>query len=494
MTCRARLRLILPCLLLIATISAAQEPKILRVGITATTTGFDAQDVRDGVTAQVLNNVYDQLVSITAGTTRLEPGLAISWSPSERFTLWTFKMRPNVMFSEGTAATPSIIADSIRRVESISDRCTIVGDDDAGTISFQLNSADAEFPSILAQNYAAVSFHKAGKPYGSGPFVVDPSSTPDHIVLNRSETYWGTPAKVDQIDFAVFKPVGGSFDALRQALIQGKIHLTAGLPIGEIPKLAKHRQIVSKAVVGRSVGMLAFNNERKPFTTAKVRQAIGHAIDRDRIVSSFYPAGTGVARSPVPPTIYRGAKDPWDHNPERARELLAEAGHAEGFSTTILQTWTNRPYAANPAGIALLIQEDLAAVGIKAKIIVPEDADSFFKLLGDGEYDLAVQGWIADTGSPADFLESNLASAMIGTCPACNNMSRYRSDEIDELIRKARATRSRKALEGIIELFNRDLPFVPFVYGPEVAAWSNQVVGFQVSPTPTMYLREVDIR
>ncbi len=475
--------------------AASAKPKVLRVGITADLASLDAQEVRDAVTAKVLNNVVDNLVMIPPGSTNLEPGLALSWRPSPKFNEWTFLIRPGVVASDGTPATPQAIVASIGQVTSVAEKAEISVDPTGKAVVFKLKSADADFPSILAQNYAGIVFHSkgTGKPIGTGPFVVAPESTKQKVILVRNPKYWGTAPRLERIEFTSFKGQGNPGQSLLEALQNDKIDLTDGIPIGEMPTILKQGSLAAQAVVGRSVGMLGMNNEVAQFKDVRVRQAIAHAINRDAIVEAFYPKGTGVARAPVPPTIYRAKPDPYDYDPAKAKELLAQAGLAKGFRTTLLQTWTNRPYAASPAGITERIRTDLAAVGIDVTIVKPADANDFFGRLGGGKYELSVLGWIADTGSAADFLESNLSSAMIGSCPACNNMFRYRNTKVDEWIREARATKSRKAIDDVIDAFDKDIPFVPIVYGPEVAAWNRRVTGFKVSPTPTMYLRDLDL-
>lgn len=491
---RAPLVLLASAVILLSWAPRASAARELRVGISADMTSFDAQEVRDAVTAKVLNNVFDNLVMIPAGSTNLEPGLALNWKPNPKFDEWTFVIRPKVVFSDGTPATAEVLAASLRNVESISGKCEITADA-SGKVTFKLKSADAEFPSILAQNYGGISLKKGkDRAIGTGPFLLAPESTKQKAILTRNPKYWGTPPKIERIVYTSFKSAAGTAQTLLDALIADKIDLTDGIPIGALPALSQHSQIAVNAVVGRSVGMLGMNNENAPFKDVRVRQAIAHAINRDGIVDAFYPKGTGVARAPLPPTIYHAKPDPYDYNPVKAKQLLGAAGFPKGFKTTILQTWTNRPYASNPVGIAERIKKDLEAVGIDVTIHVPTDANDFFGRLGAGKYDMAVLGWIADTGSPADFLESNLSSAMIGTCPACNNMFRFRNPKVDAMIRDARATKSRKALDDVIEIFNSEIPYVPFVYGPEVSAWNRRVLGFAVSPTPTMYLKEVDIK
>lgn len=479
--------------LLVLVASAAEASRTLRVGLAAPLETLDIHRARDLASVKVLGNVAETLVATAAGSSRLEPGLALSWEPADRFRLWTFRIRAGVVFSDGTPLTPSRVAESFRTVESITSRATIAADDAKGTVLFRLAEPDAEFPYQLAPGFAAVLLRQGGKILGTGPFVLDPSTTPQKVLLLRNERYRGPAPKVDRVAFRVYGSDGASFEPLRRALTSDAIDLTDSLPPWELDELTGVGTVATGSVTSRGLTMLAMNGSKKPLSEPRVRRAIAHALDRAALVAAFFPPGTPVARAPLPPTIQPAASDPWTFDPSRARQLLADAGYPKGFDLTILDAGSAGAQKSDAARMADLVIRDLAAVGIRVKLVLSKSPGDFLDRLSGGEFELAVSRWIADNGSAADFLWSNLSSAAIGRCSTCNNVWRWKNEEADRMLAEYRATRRPGAFTRVVEIFGLEAPFVPLAYGPEVAAWNRRVKGFAASAAPVLPLHRVEL-
>ena len=154
------------------------------------------------------------------------------------------------------------------------------------------------------------------------------------------------------------------------------------------------------------VAYVALNTRHPPLDDVRVRQAINLAFDRKSYIRAQYGEGAASAAvNPYPATLlgYNSDLDPWPHDPERARQLLAEAGHASGLKLSIWTRPGGGPTNPNPGIGAQMLQADLAAIGIQADIRVFEWGE-LIKRAKNGEHDLVFMGWVGDNGDPDNFL------------------------------------------------------------------------------------------
>jgi ABC-type transport system substrate-binding protein len=162
---------------------------------------------------------------------------------------------------------------------------------------------------------------------------------------------------------------------------------------------------------------------------------------------------------------------------------LREAGHAQGFETTLLVVDTPRPYNPAPPQVAARVAADLAEIGIRARLRPAATWAEFLDRATRGDYDLAIMGWQADTTDPNDFLSALLASDAVGT----TNRSRYRSPAMDGLLRSGRRTadlRERTSIYAAAQaLFQRDMPWVPLYHVSVSTAYRRLLRGLAVGPT-----------
>jgi ABC-type oligopeptide transport system substrate-binding subunit len=123
---------------------------------------------------------------------------------------------------------------------------------------------------------------------------------------------------------------------------------------------------------------------------------------------------------------------------------------------------------------------------IEVKVDQPASGDEYFQALLKGNFDLAGNGWIADTPNPADFVEANFASSKIGCLSNCNNMPGWVDPRVDQAIRSIRAAGGSPDFQAIVEEIRKELPIFPIVHGPEVVVMSNRVHG--IEPSTFSYL------
>jgi len=190
----------------------------------------------------------------------------------------------------------------------------------------------------------------------------------------------------------------------------------------------------------------------------------------------------------VPPSLFSYFSKLGVNRPDEARALLKEAGWDASKTYTLLQIWAARPYMPDPAGIAKEIQKTLAAVGINVK--VEDDPAGFFDRQNKGEFDLLMNGWIADSGDPVEFVAANLHTEAIGH----NNASLWSDKAFDTAIDAARVLSGRpfeQKFREALAIVDDQVPLIPLFYGPQTAAWSKRVQGYVLHPSSQMILYSV---
>ena len=211
--------------------------------------------------------------------------------------------------------------------------------------------------------------------------------------------------------------------------------------------------------------ILGLTVTRPPFDNIEVRQAMNHAIDKQSIIDSFFEGRANIAKNPMPPSIsgYNDDIEGYEYNPEKAKELLAEAGFADGFEMELWAMPVPRPYMPDGAKVAEVIQKNLADIGITAKIVSYEWA-TYLDKASKGEADAFMLGWTGDNGDADNFIYVLIDKDNIGS----NNYTYYSNDEIHDIFIEAqtevdedkRIELYKKAQEIIFE----DAPWVPLAH------------------------------
>lgn len=179
-------------------------------------------------------------------------------------------------------------------------------------------------------------------------------------------------------------------------------------------------------------------------------------------------------------------KDPDDLRYELGRVAELKKTASLPSKLTLTLTWAPRPYLPNPRETGEVIARQLHAIGIEVQVIQSSNRDDFFQRMKHGTFELCLAGWIADTADPADFYDALLHSDSIPGGPkmsaTANNMSRYRSAEMDAALKAFRGDPSAASRNAVTNLLSRDAPLLPLIYGQAVAIYRRGIVGFRPSP------------
>lgn len=383
-----------------ATKSAAGEVTpggTLVVGQYQEPTFFDPSRQYSWETYRLDKHIYESLLaedlSVPAekGVPPLVPALAESWEASADAKRFTFKLRRNVKFHDGSDFNAEALRFNIRRftdkefeffdVRSNATMKNVYGKlaefriIDSHTVEFVFSEPFREFPRLLPQgNYVSGVFSPkalqtygqdglAEHPTGTGPFKFVERVHGEKTVLERNEEYWGDKGLVERI---IFRPITDDSTRL-SALQSGEIDILTRTPSDAVDALTDGGyQVLTSPSAGQL--FLGWNFKNKFAASQKVRQAIIQAIDREGIAKILFRGHAVPSFSilNIGNTAYDPEQRDFAYDPDAARKLLAEEGYKEGeVAFTIVTDEANQPTIE-------WIQRDLAKIGVTVKIISQE--------------------------------------------------------------------------------------------------------------------------
>lgn len=415
---------------------------------------FDPIFNDEGETFRITRQIYDTLLQNKPGTAEVVGSLAEKWESSNEGKTWTFSLRKGVTFHDGTPFNAAAVCTNFDRWFNMKGAAAqsqmiyygdvfegfaanegdALGDPvyknceakDDSTAVLNLNKAKGAFPAAFTlpslsmsspdalQKYNANQVTQTGDsfsysdyanlhPTGTGPFKFegyDPGK--GEITLVRNDAHW-EKAKLDKLIFKVIKDENGRKQALKTGDIQGF----------DYPAPADYQLLRNEGqnVLIRpsfNVLYLGINQKGNPkLQDVKVRQALAYGVNREQFVKSKLAEGSEVATEFVPKAIAGYTEDvtKYPYDPEKAKQLLAEAG-ATGMSLKFYYpTEVTRPYMPNPADTFTSISEDLKAIGITIEPIArPWNGgykDDVQKL---GKHDLHLLGWTGDYNDAGNFV------------------------------------------------------------------------------------------
>ena len=325
-------------------------------------------------TKEVMFNVFEGLVKPTPDGD-LIPAVASGYTVSPDQTVYTFTLREGVLFHNGDPVEMEDVVYSIERCADNSEGTPLIPalsaisdiQSDETTLTITLAQPDSEFLSYLTLAVLPADYDgQDTAPVGTGPFKFVSRAAQDSIVLERFADYWGTPAELDKVTFRIIE----NADSLVMSLQSGAIDLFSHLTTTQAAQLGDDFQILEGTM--NLVQALYLNNAAEPFSNEKVRQALCYAVDKQQIIDlAFDGYGSPIGSSMYPAFqkyFVEDLTDYYPYDPERAMELLAEAGYPDGFSMTITVPSNYQPHIDT----AQVLVEQLKAVGITAEIQLVE--------------------------------------------------------------------------------------------------------------------------
>ncbi len=473
---------------------------------------FDPAIGYDWQNWSMIKSLFDGLMDYKPGTTELIPDLAESYEISEDGLVYTFKLRKGVKFHNGRELKSADVKYSIERsvnpetqspgqgffwqIKGFEDMTsggakTLSGitTPDDHTVVIELSQPDATFLQIVAINFAfAVPREEVEKhgqdfgrnPVGTGAYKMTEWTLGQRVVFERNADYFraGSP----YLDKIIFE-VGQEPTVALLRLKRGEVDVL-GDPIPSANFLKEKNDPANEGLIVEGdllhTGYITLNVTKPPFDDKRVRQAVNMAVNKDRVLRIVNNRGV-VANQPLPPAMpgYDKSYKGYPFDPEKAKQLLADAGYPNGFETELYAMNTD----PNPR-IAQSIQQDLAAVGIKAEVKALAQA-TVIAAGGDGTAPMLWSGgmaWIADYPDPSNFYGPILGCG--GAVPGGWNWAKYCNQEIEALAAKADGMASTALAEKRIDLWREifvkimdDAPWVPVFNEVRFAMHSARIGG-----------------
>lgn len=483
--------------------------------------GWNPMLFTTGTTFDANRPIYQQLVTFKPGTTEVIPQLATSWDISPDGLTYTFHLRHDVKWQSNQLFKPTrdfnaddVIFSFDRQSKQSSPYYKVSGGHypyfgdmkldtllksvdkvDDYAIKFTLNQPQAPFLADMAMDFATIqsaeyadALTKAGKqdqidqqPIGTGPFELLQYQKDASIRYRPFPDYWGNKPKLTGLVFSI-----NTDPAVRLAKLRANECQAMAFPlISDVPSIKSDPKLQLLQQPGLNIGYLAFNNQKKPFTDLRVREAINMAIDKEAILKAVYQGAGIVARNLIPPTMWGwdSAMQDYPHDPQKAKQLLADAGFPDGFETTLWAMPVQRPYNPDARRIAEMMQSDLAKIGVKVKIVSFEWGE-YIKRVQNGEHDMAELGWTGDNGDPDNFF-TPLASCAAAR-PGGGSASKWCDKDFDAVIEKAAATSDHEERVQLYQqaqvIMHQQAPFVLIAHSVTFMPLSKDVEGYVMGP------------
>lgn len=486
--------------------------------------GLDPAVVTDGESGRVTVNIFDTLVEYEPDSTEVRGALATDWNVSEDGTLWTFNLRRGVKFHDGADFNAAAVVANVERwmnkdhplnngkckywsymfngyaPDSIVTKVEAAGD---YQVLFTLREPYAPFIQNLAMFPFAIASPAAleeygdnffKNPVGTGPFKFLEWLGDDKITLAKNDAYWGEAAKVDTL---VFRSIPD--DSVRFLELQaGSIDILDGVNLDDVAAARANDRFQVLPRPAMDVGYLAMNTGKKPFNNKQVRRAVNHAVNKRAIIDSFFAGLAKPAKNPLPPSLwgYNDNIEDYAYDPEKARELLAEAGYPDGFKTTLWYMPVSRAYMPQGQKIAEAVRADLAAVGIEAEI-VSYDWSIYLEKAEKGEHNMILMGWTGDNGDPDNFIYT-LLDKDNAVRNSSSNYAFYKNSQVHDLLIKAQRETDRNKRSALYkqaqEIIHADAPWAPLVHSTEPLVLMKYVRGYKPHPTGMEKLNTVSVQ
>lgn len=409
------------------------------VGITQDLDSLDPHIAVAAGTDEVLFNIFEGLVKPDKDGNFVE-AVAESYVISEDAMTYIFTLRENVKFHNGDTVTAEDVVYSLKRCaglldvqdpnvlvdSALSGSIAEIVATDSRTVVLKLHQANTELLPYLTCAIIPCDYeNQATAPVGTGPFKFVSYAPLESFVIEKNEDYYGTPAYLDKVTFKIY----ASSDAAFLELMAGNIHIFPYLTDEQAAQLSDKYTIEVGSM--NLVQALFLNNAAEPFNDVRVRQAFCYAINRQEILDMLSGGRGSVINSGMTPGLasyYNDALEGYSYDVEKAKQLLAEAGYADGLSITITVP-SNYQYHMDTAQV---IVEQLKKAGVTAKIEPVEWAT-----------------WLTDAYKGRDFqativgLDFNLAPSDVikrYQSAASNNFMNYSSEEFDSVYAKAIGT------------------------------------------------------
>jgi oligopeptide transport system substrate-binding protein len=494
-------------------------PKILLRGNGPDPDSLDPHRARSTESMQILRDLFEGLTRLDRNAAPI-PGAAESWTVSDDGCVYTFKLRPNLRWSNGdplvaedfTAglrrlvdpATASQYAQVVNVMVNASDIVTGkkpvdtlgVSAPDTGTVVITLATPAPYLPGLMAHpscsplHRASLAklgdrFARAGEQVSNGAFVLKEWLQGSFVLAARNRHYWNDAAtRIDGVKYLQIADENAELRAYRA----GELHMTVVVPRGQFDWIRENLGAELHVAPQMSTYYYGFNLDRPKFRDLRLRRALSMVIDRERLANSVLRVGELPAYSWVPPGVHNYqaqtldfAAMPMEQRIAEARQLLAAAGFASKPLEFELRYNNGEVHTKCAVAVASMWKE---ALGVQARLAGVE-FKSMMQDIDRRDVDMYRLSWVGDYNDPYTFLQ--YMSSGFGI-----NLMRYASREYDALLDDAAQqvdlTRRRELLEKAERTALADHPLIPLYFyvnkhlvKPQVQGWYDNLMNIYYS-------------
>jgi peptide/nickel transport system substrate-binding protein len=525
------------CAVLVVTLgnsSGSKASSTLIFAGAADPTYLDPALASDGETFRVTEQMYEGLVALKPGTTKVIPKLALKWKSANRGRTWTFWLRHGVKFHDGTPFNAAAVCANFNRWYNWSGAFQ----DPSATFYYQAiyggfkhnevsglqpplyrscaakgqykaivklrKASGTFFPSLVIAPFAMQSptamkkygadqgelrngtFRATGSyafehPTGTGPFKFKSWTIGQKVEIVRNDKYWGQKAKLSRV---IVQPISDSTARL-QALQNHDVNAYDLAAPQDIPTLSGNSSLKVIKRPAFNVAYVTIHQGSGPMKELKVRQAVAYGLNRKGVVNQFY-YGTGkVAQEFIPPSLYGYAKkvQTYAYNPTKAKQLLNSSScHVPCHIDFWYPTAVSRPYMPDPVRNFQGFQASLENSGFS---VTPHSAPwrpTYVAKVNEGSAgDLNLIGWTGDYADPDNFVgtffNQTTANAQFG----------FSNAAINSLLLKAKNEANFKKRVALYQKLNQQLmkylPGVPYAHATPALGAEKRVHNLIATPT-----------
>ena len=504
------------CLLLVPAL--ASSATLVR-GIGSEPESFDPHKAVGTSASVVIYDLFEGLVTVDASG-EAAPGAAESWSTNADRSVYTFKLRPNLKWSDGTPLTSADFVYSMRRLlapetaaryasflyivkgaravntQKAPAETLAVRAPDPRTVVFELEGPAPQFLEILTGvATVAVPRHaieKFGREWtrpanlvSNGAYQLAEYSPNTLIKAKRNVNFHSAAAvKIDEVNYLPIEDDNASLKRFQS----GELDITQRFPPEQLDKLRREKNRSLRTAPGRGSTMLALNTRKTPFDDPRVRMALALALDRDVLTGRILRKTAEPAYSMVPTSIsgYDSLRPDWAalsmaERQKQAKALLAQAGFGPGKPLRFtMQYYTE----SKTRTLAVAMVSMWRAIGVNCELI-NKDLGAVISSVNAGDYQVSLYAWYSSFDDPFTFLDLFINKPR-------GSITGYTNPEYDTAFRTANRTpdpaERTKALAKAESLLMRDMPAIPLFFaegqklvGPRVSGWVDNARGANLS-------------
>lgn len=499
-----RLAVIASLVALLALPSLAMAKADLVIATDAPPKSMNPQAYSSDANYSYMSNFFDGLLQRKDG--KLAPALATAWERIDALT-WKFTLRKGVKFSNGNDFNAEDVKFTFERMKdpkysrflNFGNAIADIETPDAYTVIFKTVKPVPWFAETMHQNFIVDKESSLTRddgdyntrPIGTGAYIFDEWVKGSYVRMHANPNYWEGEPKYKTVEI---RPIVE--EATRFAALAGhQVDIVNGVPLTLADRISKMPNVeMIQRPARRCIYLTVSNKPGTPFADKRVRQALAYAINEDEIIDKVMQGkATKASQIPDKPTVgYNADIKRIEYNPEKAKQLLAEAGYADGFEIAI--AGPNDRYI-NDEKIAEAVAKYMAKIGLKVKLDV-KPKSIFFDETAEFKHPFYLIGWFDGSYDFGRSAEKLLHTWDKEKGMGAYNGAVYSNPAIDDLIIKSSSivdsAERDKALQKINAMAMEDVAWIPLHYQQDLyAVAKGKNIKFNPRPDRWIVVKEI---